>query len=291
MSGEGLAEGIDRAAFLDAVRRINPGPGGELWLDDAQLAQVWDAVARIDRDMVTGNEQFFELLHPVWPWTPRRGWTMDEVGPSSWSSGTTRTRTTGSSRPTCRYAAAVRGSRRSSSISWSCATASRSWSVPHPAHKRPTVSPVRSTGCGFCRGTPSAARPIGAGAVPLCPVPCRRRRRARRPRHGHVPSRAFRRMAAPIRTLWRPRPPGSTSPPGSSPPRCTRSRWGAARERLLDLVRSFSVFQWLDGRTVRLVARHQQYRAVSKTVRRLVGEQDPAPVAACSGTHRAPARA
>ena len=50
---------------------------------------------------------------------------------------------------------------------------------------------------------------------------------------------------------------------------------GTRRERLLDLVQSFSVFQWLDGRIVRLVARHQQYRAVGKAVRRLIEGRDP----------------
>ncbi|WP_396454723.1 type I restriction endonuclease, partial [Actinomadura sp.] len=57
-----LAGGIDRDRFLAAVRRLNTGPGGEPWLDEPRLAQVWDAVTRIGDGLSSGNEDFFKLL-------------------------------------------------------------------------------------------------------------------------------------------------------------------------------------------------------------------------------------
>ena len=66
---------------------------------------------------------------------------------------------------------------------------------------------------------------------------------------------------------------------------------------LLDLIRNFTVFQQVDGKTRKVVARYQQFRAVHKAVARLQDRPTRArartatSAAASSGTPRAPARA
>ncbi|GAA1900641.1 type I restriction endonuclease subunit R [Actinomadura bangladeshensis] len=277
LSGEGLAKGIDRARFLDAVRRINPGPGGELWLDDAQLAQVWDAVARIDRDMVTGNEQFFELLHS--------GVAVD--APPWLDNGRSR---------------AVK------LVEWDDPDANDWVVATHvPIRRRSAGVPaveldfvVLCNGIPFVVGAASGPQETDGvtGAVDRLRVLSGERRL--------LPDRSVPELFRYVQFLvavdderaalgtvtslpehfaeWRSTYPDTLEtaaarldlPAGQQPTTLHTLALGVLqRERLLDLVRSFSVFQWLDGRTVRLVARHQQYRAVSKTVRRLVGEQDP----------------
>lgn len=63
---------------------------------------------------------------------------------------------------------------------------------------------------------------------------------------------------------------------------------------LLDLVRNFTVFQQVDGKTRKVVARYQQFRSVHKAVARLLEgpsrAQGATGVAASSGTRKAPGR-
>jgi type I restriction enzyme, R subunit len=66
---------------------------------------------------------------------------------------------------------------------------------------------------------------------------------------------------------------------------------------LLDLIRNFTVFRQVDGKTRKVVARYQQFRAIHKAVTRLQEGRTRAQGATrderggISGTRRAPARA
>ncbi len=66
---------------------------------------------------------------------------------------------------------------------------------------------------------------------------------------------------------------------------------------LLDIVRHFTLYQTVSGKTVKIVCRYQQFRAVHRAVDRLLparrGSKTASTTGAAgsSGTHRAPARA
>ncbi|HLV71699.1 MAG TPA: type I restriction endonuclease [Vulgatibacteraceae bacterium] len=273
-----LADGIDRDRFLAAVRRLNTGPGGEPWLDEPRLAQVWDAVTRISDGLSSGNEDFFKLL--------LSGVVVDAP---PWMQGA-RTRV-------------VR------LVAWDDPDANDWLVATHVPIRRPRYTGVPTVELDFvvlCNGIPFV---VGAcsgpdrtdgvtGAIDRLRVLSGERRL--------VPDRSVPSLFRYVQLLvavdderaklgtvtslpehfaeWR-----STDP---DTPQEAAARLGLGaeerlttwhtlalgvlrRERLLDLVQSFSVFQWLDGRIVRLVARHQQYRAVGKAVRRLIEGRDP----------------
>jgi type I restriction enzyme R subunit len=273
-----LSDGLHRERFLGAVRRINPGPDGEPWLAEPQLAQVWDAVTRIDGELVKGNEQFFELLHS--------GVAVDTP---PWLEGE-RTRV-------------VR------LIAWDEPEANDWLLARHVPVRRPRYTGVPVVeldlvllinGIPFVVAASSTAdRSDGVtGAIDRLRVLSGERRL--------VPDRSIPRLFRYVQLLvavdegraklgtitslpehyaeWRSADPDTREtatarlglpPAGELTTLHTLAAGVLRRERLLDLVQSFSIFQRLDGRTVRLVARHQQHRAVRKIVQRLINGTDP----------------
>ncbi|MEU6749206.1 DEAD/DEAH box helicase family protein, partial [Spirillospora sp. NPDC046719] len=275
-SGE-LADGVDRGRLLDAVRRINPGPDGEPWLGDTQLAQVWDAVTRIDGGLVKGNEQFFELL--------QSGVAVDAP---PWLDG--------------------ERSRVVRLVDWDEPDANDWVVATHVPIRRERFDGVPAVELDFlilCNGMPFV---LGAGSGPDRTdgiAGAIDRLRVLSGERRLVPDRSVPRLFRYVQLLvavdgerarlgtvtslpehfaeWRstdPDTPESAAarlglPAGRLTTVHTLALGVLRRERLLDLVRSFSVFQQRDGRTVRLVARHQQYRAVARIVRRLVEGRTP----------------
>jgi type I restriction enzyme R subunit len=274
--GTALRDGILRDRLLDAVRRINPGPDGEPWLDERRLVQIWDAVTRpISQDLIRGNQEFFEILHAG----------VAVPGPAGASGRAQVVRLIDWDRPEGNDLLVATG-------------------VPVRRPADGGLPDVELDVVLFVNGIPFVVGACAStwqtdgtrGALDLLRTYTGQRRL--------VPARSIpglfrfvqllvaadteRARLGTITSLpehfaeWKTTEPVAEDLVAveleADRPLTTLQKLLAGVLRpahLIDLVHSFSVFHQVDGRTVRLVARHQQFRAVHKMVLRLAEGRTP----------------
>ncbi|GAA2606685.1 HsdR family type I site-specific deoxyribonuclease [Actinomadura fulvescens] len=274
---EALRDGLLRDRFLEAVRQINPATDGRLWLDEPRLDQVWESVTRrLSGELVQGNEEFFEVL--------QSGVVVD--GPSDDPDGRRR---------------AIR------LVDWDnpelndLLVATR---VPVQRPRDGGIPKIELDAVLFVNGIPfvvvacsSAWQTDGVnGAIDVLRTYTGRRRM--------VPNQSlpgfFRYVQVLVATdgeqarlgtvtslpehfaEWKTTEPVPgdrvASEIGADRPLTSLETLAAGALRashLIDLVHSFSIFQRMEGKTTRLVARYQQFRAVHRIVRRMTEESRP----------------
>jgi type I restriction enzyme R subunit len=275
--GVALRDGLLRDRLLESVRRINLGPDGKPWLDGPRLDRIWDAVTRpLSSDLVKGNQEFFELL--------QSGIAVD--GPPGMDNGRARV---------------------IQLVDWDHPERNDLLVATGVPVQRPRDGGVPYVELGvvlFVNGIPSVVIECASGWQTDGARGAIDRLRTYTGRRRLVPAESIPDLFRYVQLLvaadeehawlgtitslpehfaeWK-----TTAPVvedlvalelEADRPLTTLQKLlaGALRPgHLLDLVHSFSVFQHVDGRMVRLVARYQQFRAVQEMVLRLTEGRTP----------------